>query len=149
MSTYLAHHGILGMRWGVRRWQNKDGTRTARGKARYSKSELKRRVAKSKDAQRKASAAAASQTSEKNVKDMTNEELNAAVNRMRLEQNYLQLISSSQTKTGETKMQQYMSKFGNTLADKLVQDAAQTLSKKIVAGILGDPDNGKKKKKDD
>ena len=30
---YLAHHGILGQKCGVRRFQNKDGTRTALGKA--------------------------------------------------------------------------------------------------------------------
>ncbi len=30
----LAHYGILGMRWGVRRYQNKDGTLTAEGKKR-------------------------------------------------------------------------------------------------------------------
>lgn len=30
------HHGIKGMRWGVRRFQKKDGTLTAEGKKRYS-----------------------------------------------------------------------------------------------------------------
>ena len=30
----LIHHGIKGQRWGVRRFQNEDGTRTAAGKAR-------------------------------------------------------------------------------------------------------------------
>lgn len=37
MSDYLAHHGILGQKWGVRRFQNEDGTYTEAGKERYGK----------------------------------------------------------------------------------------------------------------
>lgn len=33
--SYLAHHGILGQKWGVRRFQNPDGTYTDAGKKRY------------------------------------------------------------------------------------------------------------------
>lgn len=33
-EEYLAHHGILGQKWGIRRYQNPDGTLTAEGKAR-------------------------------------------------------------------------------------------------------------------
>ncbi len=36
-NNYLAHHGIKGQKWGVRRYQNEDGTLTALGKQRYLK----------------------------------------------------------------------------------------------------------------
>lgn len=32
MGGYLVHHGILGQRWGIRRYQNADGTLTEEGK---------------------------------------------------------------------------------------------------------------------
>ncbi|MBO7450608.1 MAG: hypothetical protein J6U54_09580 [Clostridiales bacterium] len=34
-TTYLCHHGILGQKWGRRRFQNEDGSLTAEGKQRY------------------------------------------------------------------------------------------------------------------
>lgn len=37
MSNYLAHHGIKGQRWGVRRFQNEDGSLTPAGVERYGK----------------------------------------------------------------------------------------------------------------
>lgn len=36
-DRYLVHHGIKGMRWGVRRYQNDDGSLTEAGKIRYMK----------------------------------------------------------------------------------------------------------------
>lgn len=34
---YIEHHGILGQKWGIRRYQNPDGTLTDEGKKRYDK----------------------------------------------------------------------------------------------------------------
>ena len=39
MNNELYHHGIKGMKWGIRRYQNSDGSLTPSGKKRYSDSD--------------------------------------------------------------------------------------------------------------
>ena len=48
-EEYLAHHGTKGQRWGVRRFQNSDGSLTAAGKLRYSVDNVGRSISKKVD----------------------------------------------------------------------------------------------------
>lgn len=64
----LYHHGIKGQKWGIRRYQNPDGSLTAAGKKRHNSD---------------------------NVNKMSNEELRQKVNRMNNEQRYIELTKSS------------------------------------------------------
>lgn len=76
IENELTHWGILGMKWGIRRYQNPDGSLTEAGKKRYAKMEKKRG---SDDYER------VKELKKKKTKDLTNEELEAIVTRKRLE----------------------------------------------------------------
>lgn len=74
----LEHHGIKGQKWGVRRYQNKDGTRTALGKKRESSPDTKEKEARKTDV--------------KNRRTMSDADLKKRIERMKLEKEYKTLV---------------------------------------------------------
>lgn len=47
-NNYLIHHGIKGQRWGIRRYQNADGSLTIDGRDRYKYAKRARKAAETK-----------------------------------------------------------------------------------------------------
>lgn len=73
MENVIEHHGILGQKWGVRRYQNKDGSLTTAGK---------QRVKQQKD-------------NPKKVSDMSDDELSKRISRLRMEETYVQFMANN------------------------------------------------------
>lgn len=82
-ENYLQHWGILGMRWGRRRFQNPDGSLTEEGRKRYGIKEERKTLNEVKSA----SASKPNEKSTKNISEMTDKELKAYTNRLILEKN--------------------------------------------------------------
>ena len=50
LTTYIEHHGVKGQKWGVRRYQNKDGTLTTEGKEKAYYRQRANRIARTTNA---------------------------------------------------------------------------------------------------
>lgn len=88
-SEELYHHGILGMKWGIRRYQNPDGSYTAEGKRRKSKGkEYSEDYWNAHD--------------KKDPKYMSDKELQKRNNRLQQEQQYKALTKTKADKAKES-----------------------------------------------
>lgn len=101
-GNYLAHYGILGMKWGVRRYQNADGSLTSAGKERYgsgkgtSASEgfkRARNILKSDSGSR--SSRAFKEARRKDIDELSTQELREINNRLREEKSYQELTKGN------------------------------------------------------
>lgn len=108
-NNALAHWGIKDQKWGIRRFQNKDGSLTPEGKKRYRDKDEDSDKTPETPEERKARILR-SGTAEEVMKyqgQLTNKELNDAVQRIRIE-NELNQISASQRTRGIDKFKKVM-----------------------------------------
>lgn len=134
MENELYHHGIKGQKWGVRRTKAQLGYKTGMGRKKSGSnggSSRSREAVKNYIAKRKAKKASKIEVEaskkKRSISDMSDAELQSAINRKRLEQQYSQLYPKSES---------FVSKFAKkTMNDVLVPSTTQA-AKKFLDGYL-------------
>ena len=117
----LTHWGIKGMKWGQRRYQNKDGSLTPAGKERYGDDD---------------------DESEKDMDDLTDSELKAKITRLELEKRYKDLTKSEQQvkrSRGKEFVVDVLEKAGKNIATQFVAFALGTAVNKTFEKVYNDP----------
>ena len=155
-NNVLGHSGIKGQKWGIRRFQNEDGSLTEEGKKRYGNPETYRAVAKEASSLEEATKGASSAVStaasiintqrgskaiRKDYSNLSDKELQEKINRLNLERAYGDLSGDTKyVKTGKEKAREILQTAGATLAIASTAVA-------IYAQLHGFKDIGGKKKK--
>ena len=98
----LMHYGILGQKWGLRRFQNEDRSLTPAGKERYGRGSgnskgktgsLKKKKLSKEEAMKKEEGKDRSKWRDKDVSNLSDEELRRRNNRLNAERNYKENIT--------------------------------------------------------
>lgn len=126
----LYHYGVTGMRWGVRRYQNRDGTLTKAGKKRAAKLETQYTALTGKSLHKTSSSS--SKQRRKTVSEMSDEELRKAVNRLQMEKQYKQLVSETAV---QARGDAFINKSKNVLSKSLENAISQAITQTIKSSI--------------
>ena len=122
MDNELYHHGVKGMKWGVR----KTPVRSSSGATRKRKSNTLS-LFKKKKTTHKVSSANSSPAQTKSIKDMSDDELRKKIERVQLEQDYLQLDPKAVSRG---------KRITKRVMDDMIVPAAVDIGKQAVKSIM-------------
>ena len=121
----LIHHGVKGMKWGVRRYRNKDGSLTAEGKARAKKRADKAETHDKKEEYKQAS---------KNRRNLSDEELSKRIKRLENEKKLKKLTEDNTRSTGGKMVREILNDSGKKVVKAAVAGGVALLGKAIIEG---------------
>lgn len=163
-TNYLAHHGVKGQKWGVRNYQNPDGTLTSLGRKRYgvgparnsfsnSVKKVVKEVKKIKEEKKASEEAAAKQKIKDHVrkhpkdlqkyaKALSKEEVNELIDDINFNKK-LKTIHDDEVRTGWKKVSDFSQNIGTiatflTNGKNLYNNTADIYNTLIEAGVIKD-----------
>lgn len=138
VSNYIYHHGIKGMKWGIRRFQNKNGSLTPAGKKRYG--EKPGGTKKTSGKKEEPSETPKKTSGKRSISEMSDDELRKQINRLNLERQYRQLLSDGAGSNNQqvNKGRRFIDDLKHRAINNIILPAAEDIGKQIVRSKLAD-----------